>query len=589
VESTNRDDEQRREPCEALCGGLWRNGHLPDRTCARPAPDLRQAKRTHRVRLGSPIIGGVSVQPADNGTVSVSPVLSYAAVVANDRRRLLHIVVTLGILGAAISVTGSWIPSLWGDEAASVMSAQRSIPSLFAMLGNVDAVHGTYYLGLHFWITIFGASPLSVRIPPAIAVGLTVASVVVVVGELTSARLALIAGLICCVLPRVTYMGEETRAYAFSAAFAGWSMWVLLRLLKDKSGSRRWWITYGVLMVVGSYAFLYFALFFAVHLIIILSTRPGRAFLLRWLWTGFAVLIVVSPLIVFAVLEQGQVAFLADQDTVNFAALAIGLWFSTQWFALLAWTLIIIGIAAHLIVHQRADHRIPREVGNVLDRQGRKPAQTSTPTLMVVALAWLAVPGLILLTVNLVKADFTGRYMSYSAPAAAILMTLGIKVIARGSLLRMVALLTLTATVAAPIYLAQRTPYAKNGSDWAQISQIVGAHSKPGDAIVFDGHASPSRRPRLALHTYPTGFVGLKDVTLKTPYQRSPTWYDLTYSVAQADARGRLTGIVRVWLVEYIVSGTPHTYGLTDLQRAGFSATKTYNTHSSEIIELSRG
>ena len=202
-------------------------------------PYLLQTKRTHRVPLGSPVIGGVSVQAADNGTVFLSPVLHYAAVVGNDRRRLLRIAVILGILGTAISVTGSWIPSLWGDEAASVMSAQRSIPSLFSMLGNVDAVHGTYYLGLHFWISIFGASPLSVRIPPAIAVGFTVASVVVVVGELTSARLALIAGLICCVVPRVTYMGEETRAYAFSAAFAGWSIWVLLRLLKDTGGSRR--------------------------------------------------------------------------------------------------------------------------------------------------------------------------------------------------------------------------------------------------------------------------------------------------------------------------------------------------------------
>jgi len=362
----------------------------------------------------------------------------------------------------------------------------------------------------------------------------------------------------------------------------------LLRLLKDTGGSRRWWITYGMLMVVGSYAFLYFALFFAVHLIVILSTRPRRAFLWHWLWTGAAVLLLVSPLIVFAFREQGQIAFLAEQDTVNFTALAIGLWFSTREFALLAWTLIIIGIAAHLVGYQRAGQRIRREVGNGLDRQGRKPSQPSTASLMVVALTWVAVPGLVLLTVNLKKADFTGRYLSYSAPATAILITLGIEVIARGGLLRMAALLILTALVAAPIYVNQRTPYAKNGSDWAQISQILGAHATPGDAIVFDGHASPSRRPRLALHTYPTGFVGLKDVTLKTPYQHSPTWYDLTYSVAQADARGRLTGIMRVWLVEYIVSGTPDTYGLTDLQRAGFSTTKTYNTHSSRIIELSR-
>ena len=254
--------------------------------------------------LGPSIIGGVYVQAADHGTVFVSPVFSHAAVVANDRRRLMHIAVILGILGTGISVTGSWIPSLWGDEAASVMSAQRSIPSLFAMLGNVVTVHGTYYLGLHFWISIFGASPLSVRVPAAIAVGFTVASVAVAVGELTSTRLALFAGLICCVIPRVPDMGEETREYAFSAALAGWSMWTVLRLSKDRGGLRRWWITYGVLMVAGSYTFLYFVLFFTVHLIIILSTRSGRPFLDRWLRTGIAVLIVVSPLIVFAVLEQ---------------------------------------------------------------------------------------------------------------------------------------------------------------------------------------------------------------------------------------------------------------------------------------------
>ena len=60
----------------------------------------------------------------------------------------------LGTLATVVSLLGSWIPSLWGDEAASAMSAQRSIPSLFRMLGHVDAVHGTYYLGLHAWVQV---------------------------------------------------------------------------------------------------------------------------------------------------------------------------------------------------------------------------------------------------------------------------------------------------------------------------------------------------------------------------------------------------------------------------------------------------
>ena len=77
----------------------------------------------------------------------------------------------LGLLGILVSAFGSWQPSYWGDEAASVMSAERSLSSLFRMLGNVDAVHGAYYLILHFWIQAFGATEFSTRLPSAIAIG----------------------------------------------------------------------------------------------------------------------------------------------------------------------------------------------------------------------------------------------------------------------------------------------------------------------------------------------------------------------------------------------------------------------------------
>lgn len=50
------------------------------------------------------------------------------------------------------SVIESWIPSFWGDEAASVISANRPLDSLLEMLGHVDAVHGVYYFALHAWV-----------------------------------------------------------------------------------------------------------------------------------------------------------------------------------------------------------------------------------------------------------------------------------------------------------------------------------------------------------------------------------------------------------------------------------------------------
>ena len=55
----------------------------------------------------------------------------------------------VGILATLISVMGSWIPSYWSDEAASVMSAQRTWPQLFNMLGNIDIVLARSVLDHH--------------------------------------------------------------------------------------------------------------------------------------------------------------------------------------------------------------------------------------------------------------------------------------------------------------------------------------------------------------------------------------------------------------------------------------------------------
>ena len=76
----------------------------------------------------------------------------------------------LGIVGAVVGFAGSWIPSYWGDEAASVMSAERSWSSLAELLGNIDAVHGLYYALLRVWVGAFGTAEVATRLPSAIAV-----------------------------------------------------------------------------------------------------------------------------------------------------------------------------------------------------------------------------------------------------------------------------------------------------------------------------------------------------------------------------------------------------------------------------------
>ncbi|OZB84722.1 MAG: hypothetical protein B7X41_14955, partial [Microbacterium sp. 14-71-5] len=59
-----------------------------------------------------------------------------------DRARLRRVAAIAGVVGLLAGVAGSWVPSFWGDEAASIMSASRTWPELWRMLQTVDGVHG---------------------------------------------------------------------------------------------------------------------------------------------------------------------------------------------------------------------------------------------------------------------------------------------------------------------------------------------------------------------------------------------------------------------------------------------------------------
>ena len=141
---------------------------------------------------------------------------------------------------------------------------------------------------------------------------------------------------------------------------------------------------------------------------------------------------------------------------------------------------------------------------------------------------------------------------------------------------------------ALPVLVAQRGPYAENHSDWAEISAQVGQLASTGDAVAFDDGVRPSRRPRVAERMYPTGFAGLRDVTLKHPYWTTTTWHDTAYTIEEAADRGRFVDVSRVWLVEYAIGSTVDDYGISDLRSLGFVQGTTVATYRSRIIEFTK-
>jgi len=118
----------------------------------------------------------------------------------------------VGIVAAAVSLAGAGRPSFWYDEAATISASySRSLAQLWRMLGNVDAVHGLYYLLMHGWFEIFPPTEFWSRAPSGLAVGGAAAGVVVLGKQFSSRTVAVTSGLACAILPRATWAGIEAR------------------------------------------------------------------------------------------------------------------------------------------------------------------------------------------------------------------------------------------------------------------------------------------------------------------------------------------------------------------------------------------
>ena len=485
--------------------------------------------------------------------------------------------ISLGVLATAVSAAGSWIPSLWGDEAASVLSAQRSLPSLFRMLGSVDAVHGTYYLFLHFWVQAFGVSPFSVRFPSAIAVGLAMAGIVVIGTRLAGTRVGVFAGIVAVFLPRITYMGEEARGYAMSAAGVVWLTVLVVHIVSLERPKRRLWLFYCIGLAACGYLFLFSLLIVVAHAVIVLGTRR-RAALKSWARATLGSVALAGAVIGVGIGQNGQIAFLATRDNTNIRTLLVTQWFGNDLMAIVAWTLIITAIAVWGIGVYRTN-RDSVEPSALRDSRARRPS------LVPLAATWLLGPPAILLAVNSVHAVYSSRYLSFAAPAAALLIGWLLARV-RPQILA-IPLLALVVAASSISYLAQRTPFAKNDSDWSQIADTIKANSEPGEGILFDEGTRPSRAPRLALRTYPSSFTGLTDIALKAPWYDTTNWHDSVYPSSAIAAR--IGSMKTLWLVEYRLPGTvADTYDRSILTSLGFVIIAEYPQHSSVVLKFMR-
>ncbi|KND38875.1 hypothetical protein IQ63_05980 [Streptomyces acidiscabies] len=475
---------------------------------------------------------------------------------------------------------------MWRDEAVTYEVGQRSLPQIWKLLHEVDAVHGLYYLFMHVVLSVH-ASEVTLRLPSVVGAAVAAGAVAAIGTRLARPRVGLWAGLLFACTPMVSHYAQEGRSYALVTAGALVATLLLLRALDG----RPWW-PYGLAVAVTCLLHEFAVLVLLAHGVTLALCGASRRAWTRWIASSGAAVLVLLPLVYVSNGQSKQVSWLTRPDmkrVENLAHLFMGEYGAVFWtcvllaaialpsrrrlsVATLAAPLLIVPPAVLLLASQERPMYDDRYVLYALagapllaaaggDRilrglslAARKispraeseavetpPARVDAQTL---ALRLDAVPAG-------ARGESDGSGLGFvpetpleaptSEPAAGSSPERG-RVALRGA----VALAGALAVAGAfafqlPVQRFERTT-ASRGDNLAETASAAARMMRPGDAVMY--LPAIARRPAV---TYPADFRGTRDMTLDVPGPESGTLYGTELSSARV--RRNLQDVDRLWVV----------------------------------------
>jgi mannosyltransferase len=435
----------------------------------------------------------------------------------------------VGALGAAVSLVGAGRPSFWYDEAATISASySRSIGQLWQMLGNVDAVHGLYYLIMHGWFQILPPTEFWARVPSALAVGGAAAGVVVLAKQFSSRTVAVTSGVLCAILPRATWAGIEARPYALSMMAAVWLTVMLVHA--SRRDNALVWLSYGIVLATSILVDVYLALMLLTHAAFLALYRPSRRALARFAIASVLACCAVTPFVVEAIGQVHQIIWVAPIGRRTIEDVAIQQYFErSPPFTIVSALVVVTAIGLWLFTSAQLAQA---------DRQ-----------LLTLAIAWLVIPtALIVIWSAVVHPIYTPRYLCFTAPAMALVLGVCIGALAVRPWTAP-ATVVVFALAAGPNYLlVQRSPYAKYGMDYSQVADLITAEAAPGDCLLVNDTVTFMPAPmRPLIAARPDAYRKLIDLSL---WQRATDRNDVfdTNLIPEASA-GLLSACHVVWIV----------------------------------------
>jgi mannosyltransferase len=461
--------------------------------------------------------------------------------------------------------------SLWRDEGYTLEISQRPVGAILSMMGREDAVHGFYYLMMHFVVAVAGTSAVALRLPSllamCVAAGLTGGlgrRLATETGLPAPSLTGMLAGLLLVMYPLSTWYAQDARPYTLATVFAVAASWLLVRARTDARW--RWYVLYAVAIVLLALFNLFALLLVPAHGVSLLlareprqtgQPRPARwarerwTVELRWLAAVVGAGVVLSPYLVVAAGQAGSLDWVAKPGVGVVLGLISDFSGSKYLFPVVG---VLVGIC------------IAAELG------GRRRPGWSTANL---AVPWLALPPIVLLAVSLADPVYVERYVVFCMPATALLTAVGLARLGRlaGSALAerrvaggsgpaaasrlggrgsgvvagavvLVVVAVLAVAQAGPQHQARLT--ADRPDNLRAVSQIIAANELPGDGVVYLPWDA-----RVVGIAYPSPFDRLREIG----QLQSPASSDTLRGtpVPLNELVSRLGTVRRVWIVHWIV------------------------------------
>jgi len=158
--------------------------------------------------------------------------------------------VLIVLVGAMIRMAYLPVHGFDADEITSIATSQKPLGLLASDFAGtvIEVSPKLYHMTYHFWLAAGGVSELAARLPNILLDMALAAFVMLILARRSLMRAALIFGTLWAINPTLIWVSGMARMYTMFALLATVTWLCLLEAMANNQ--RRWWIAYGVALLV---------------------------------------------------------------------------------------------------------------------------------------------------------------------------------------------------------------------------------------------------------------------------------------------------------------------------------------------------